>query len=302
MAGPVGELEHGSLEEVAGGVPVTSTAAEGAPKASRAGRNLPAAIGVGVTLGAVVLLSLFLVRHVFIGVVALAVAVSTWELAGALKRGAGIAVPLWPVLLGGQAMVWLAWPFGRAGVFAAFAVTVLVCLLWRLRGGVDGYLRDTSAAVFALAYVPLFASFAAMLVLPDDGIYRVVCFLILVVSSDTGGYIAGVLFGRHPMAPVISPKKSWEGFAGSMVAGIAAGALTVTLLLDGQWWQGVLFGMALVPTATLGDLVESVIKRDLGVKDMGTLLPGHGGLMDRMDSLLPSAVVSWLLLGLFVPA
>nr|WP_253890977.1 phosphatidate cytidylyltransferase [Actinokineospora diospyrosa] len=282
-----------------------SAADTGGPTAARtprAGRNLPAAIGVGVGLGAVILTSLLTVRHTFVGVVALAVAVATWELAGALRRGAGVEVALWPVLLGGQAMVWLSWPFGRDGVLAAFVVTILACLLWRLRGGVAGYLRDASASVFTAAYVPLFASFAAMLVLPADGTYRVLCFLILVVSSDTGGYIAGVLFGKHPMAPTISPKKSWEGFTGSLVAGVVAGALTVTLMLDGQWWQGVVFGAALVATATLGDLVESVIKRDLGIKDMGTLLPGHGGLMDRMDSLLPSAVVSWLLLRLFIPS
>ncbi|SDC65978.1 phosphatidate cytidylyltransferase [Actinokineospora iranica] len=296
VAGPVGELEHGSVGESL----VTS---DGAPvKASRAGRDLPAAIGVGVLLGGGVLLALLTARHVFVGIVAVAVAVATWELTGALRRGAGIGVARWPVLLGGQAMVWLSWPFGRDGVLAAFVVTILVCLLWRLRGGVEGYLRDASASVFTAAYVPLFASFAAMLVLPDDGANRVLCFLILVVSSDTGGYIAGVLFGKHPMAPTISPKKSWEGFSGSLVAGVIAGALTVSLVLDGQWWQGVLFGLALVCVATLGDLVESVMKRDLGIKDMGTLLPGHGGLMDRMDSLLPSAVVSYLLLGLFVPA
>ncbi|MDQ3401934.1 MAG: phosphatidate cytidylyltransferase [Actinomycetota bacterium] len=275
---------------------------ESAPKASRAGRNLPAAIAVGVVLGGAILLALLTVRHVFVGIVAVAVAIATWELAGALRRGAGIEVARWPALIGGQAMVWLSWPFERDGVLAAFAVTILACLLWRLRGGVENYLRDATASVFTVAYVPLFASFAAMLVVPEDGTARVLCFMILVVASDTGGYVAGVLFGKHPMAPTISPKKSWEGFCGSLVAGVVAGALTVHLMLGGQVWQGVLFGAAIVATATLGDLVESVIKRDLGIKDMGTLLPGHGGLMDRMDSLLPSAVVSWLLLLWFVPA
>ncbi|GGS61230.1 phosphatidate cytidylyltransferase [Actinokineospora fastidiosa] len=268
---------------------------------SRAGRNLPAAIAVGVLLGGGILLALLTVRHVFVGIVATAVAVATWELAGALERAAGIRVALWPVLVGGQAMVWLSWPFGRNGVLAAFVVTILAVLLWRFRGGVQGYVRDVTASAFTAAYVPLFAAFAAMLVIPEDGAARVLCFMILVVSSDTGGYIAGVLFGKHPMSPTISPKKSWEGFAGSMVAGIVAGALSVRFLLGGEVWQGVLFGVALVAVATLGDLVESVIKRDMGIKDMGTLLPGHGGLMDRMDSLLPSAVVSWLLLQLFVP-
>jgi phosphatidate cytidylyltransferase len=274
---------------------------QGAPEksASRAGRNLPAAIAVGVGLGAVILVALLTVRELFVGVVAVAVAVSTYELAGALRRGAGIRVGLLPVLLGGQAVVWLAWPYERGGVLSAFVVTMLVCLLWRLKDGADGYLRDVTASIFTVAYVAVFASFAVMLVVPDDGVFRVLAFLIGVVLSDTGGYVAGVLFGKHPMAPTISPKKSWEGFAGSMVAGMVGGALTVGLMLDGQWWQGVLFGAALVVTATAGDLVESLIKRDLGIKDMGTLLPGHGGLMDRMDSLLPSAVVAWLLLHVF---
>lgn len=277
-----------------------STGAAAVP--SRAGRNVPLSIAVALGLGAAVLGSLLTVRYLFVGVVAVAVAVGTVELAGALKRGAGINVALVPVLLGGQAMVWLSWPFGPAGVLAAFVLTVLACMVWRFGGGITGYVRDLGASVLAAAYVPLMASFAAMLVVPDDGVARVLCFMILVVCSDTGGFAAGVWFGRHPMAKVISPKKSWEGFAGSMTAGIAAGILSVSLLLDGQWWQGALFGAALVCVATVGDLVESLVKRDIGVKDMGQLLPGHGGLMDRLDSLLPAAVVSWLLLSQFVPA
>jgi phosphatidate cytidylyltransferase len=256
---------------------------------------------VGVLLGAAILVALFTVRHAFIGIVAAAVAISTWELAGALRRGAGIRVALPPVLVGGQAIVWLAWPFGRDGMLVALVLTVLVCLAWRFAGGAAGYVRDVTASVFTAAYVPGFAAFAALLVVPPDGTARVLCFMLGAVASDIGGYAAGVLGGRHPMAPSISPKKTWEGFIGSMVAGVVAGALAVTYLLGGLPWQGVLFGAAIVVTATGGDLVESLIKRDLGVKDMGTLLPGHGGLMDRMDSLLPSAVAAWALLTLFLP-
>ncbi|WP_329789541.1 phosphatidate cytidylyltransferase [Lentzea sp. DG1S-22] len=271
-----------------------------ASKPSRAGRDLRAAILVGVGLGAVIITSLLTVKETFIAIVAAAVAVSTWEIATAFKK-AGINVAFWPALIGGQAILWLSWPLERAGMMTAFVVTVLVCMIWRFRGGSDGYLRDLSASVFTVAYVPLFAAFAAMLVVPDDGVGRVFAFIVGVVLSDVGGYAAGVFLGKHPMAPTISPKKSWEGFAGSLTAGVVGGAVTVSTLLDGQWWQGALFGAALVVTATAGDLVESLIKRDLGIKDMGTLLPGHGGLMDRMDSLLPSAVASWLLLHLFVP-
>jgi phosphatidate cytidylyltransferase len=281
---------------------VTTGDAAAPPPAPKQGRNLPAAIAVGVLLGAAVLVSLLTVRHIFVGIVAVAVAMGTYELAGALKRGADIRVTLWPVLIGGQAMVWLSWPFGRDGLLAAFVLTILASLVWRLRGGAEGYVRDAGASVLAAAYVPLFASFAAMLVVAEDGVARVLSFLIVVVCNDVGGYTTGAKLGRHPMAPLISPKKSWEGFAGSMLFGIVAGTLAVTLMLDGQWWQGALFGAALVCTATIGDLVESLIKRDLKIKDMGTLLPGHGGLMDRLDSLLPSAVVSWLLLRLFIPS
>ncbi len=286
----------------ADGKPGDEAKAEPEKKASRAGRNLPAAIGVGLLLGAAIIVSLVTVRFIFIGVIAAAIAVGTFEFSGVLRRVADTKVALIPVLVGGQAMIWLAWPFGREGALTAFVLTVLACLLWRLPGGAKGYVRDVSASVFAAAYLPLFGAFAAMLVPPHDGVGRVLTFLIGVVASDTGGYIAGVLGGKHPMAPTISPKKSWEGFAGSMIAGIVAGVLTISLMLDGHAWQGVIFGAAIVLTATLGDLVESLIKRDLGIKDMGTLLPGHGGIMDRLDSLLPSAVVSWLLLSAFVPA
>jgi phosphatidate cytidylyltransferase len=304
VAGPI-ENGHAPRSvaggEVPGSAPDAETGTVPAAKASRAGRDLRSAIGVGLALGALVLVSLLTVRQIFIGVIAAAVAMATIELAGALKRSVGIQVALVPVLVGGQAMVWLSWPWGRDAVLASFVVTMFACLVWRFRGGSDGFLRDVSASIFTAAYVPLFAAFASLLVEPSDGAARVLCFLIAVVCSDTGGYAAGVLFGKHPMAPSISPKKSWEGFAGSLVVGVIGGALSVQLLLHSHWWLGVPFGAALVICATGGDLVESLIKRDLGIKDMGNLLPGHGGVMDRMDSLLPSAVAAWLLLTLLVP-
>ena len=274
--------------------------AEEAERKSRAGRNLPAAIAVGVTLGAAILVALFTVRQVFIGIVAAAIAVATWELAGALRRGGGIQVALPPLLVGGQAMMWLSWPYGRDGLVVGYALSVLGCLVWRFRGGAAGYVRDVTASIFVAAYLPLAASFAVLLVLPADGAARVLAFMVTVVCSDIGGYAAGVFLGRHLMAPTISPKKSWEGFAGSLVAGMAGATAVVVLGLDGRPLAGVLLGAAVVLSATLGDLAESLMKRDLGLKDMGTILPGHGGLMDRLDSLLPSAVVSWCLLSLLV--
>jgi phosphatidate cytidylyltransferase len=272
-----------------------------AGRSSRAGRDLGSAIAVGLALGAIILVPLLTVRQTFVGVLAAATAVATWELRDALRRGAGIEVPLPVLLVGGQAMIWLSWPFELRGLALAFVGTALGCLVWRMRAGAAHYVRDVSAGLFTAVYVPLFCSFVVMLTVAPDGVGRVLTFMLCVVASDVGGYAVGVLAGRHPMAPSISPKKSWEGFAGSLVAGMITGALTLTLMLGGRWWEGALTGALLVVSATLGDLVESLVKRDLGIKDMGRLLPGHGGLMDRLDSMLPTAVVSYFVLGLLVP-
>ncbi|MEP6980851.1 MAG: phosphatidate cytidylyltransferase [Nakamurella sp.] len=265
---------------------------------SRAGRDLPAAIGVALVLGVVVVGSLLLFRPLFVAVIAAATAASVWELRATLLAARGIVLSWIPIVVGGVATITLAWPYGLRAQVIGIALTVLACMIWRLPGGADGYLRDVSASTFVTLYVMFFASFATLLVAPGNGAQRVLTFIIVVVSSDTGGYIAGVSFGKHPMAPRISPKKSWEGFAGSVVGAAIAGALTGVLMLDHAWWRGALLGVLVCVTATLGDLIESMIKRDIGVKDMGTLLPGHGGVMDRMDSLLPSAVVTWLILSI----
>jgi phosphatidate cytidylyltransferase len=185
---------------------------------------------------------------------------------------------------------------GSTALVIALAVTALGTMLWRLRGGVDGFVRDATAGVFTAVYVPFLAGFVVLLLAEDNGALGVVTFILVTIASDIGGYAVGVLAGRHPMAPVISPKKSWEGFAGSTLFCVAAGWATVVYLLDGLWWVGVLLGLVTVVMATLGDLCESVIKRDLGIKDMSAVIPGHGGLMDRLDSLLATVAPTWLLL------
>ncbi|MGW0027799.1 phosphatidate cytidylyltransferase [Rhodococcus sp. NPDC003383] len=302
-SGPQLPLDSGDDNGITPAAPAAEQAA--APeKASKAGRNLPAAIGVGAALGALVIGILLFAPTAWLAVVACAIGIATWEVTKRLRE-ADVRVPPIPLLVGGQAMIWLGWPYGTTGVLAAFAGTVVVSMLWRLfqRGlsaQPQNYLRDTAVTVFTAAWLPLLASFATLMVLQDQGAQRVFCLMIVCVSSDIGGYAAGVLFGKHPMAPAISPKKSWEGFAGSLIACVVAGVLTVTLMLDAAWWVGVLLGLLLVLCATAGDLIESQVKRDLGIKDMGTLLPGHGGIMDRLDSILPSAFVTWLVLAAFV--
>ncbi|MFB6816355.1 phosphatidate cytidylyltransferase [Streptomyces sp. NPDC056347] len=271
------------------------------PQKKRAGRDLRAAIGVGVGLGAVIVASLFIVKAVFVAVIVLAVVVGLWELTSRLQERKGIKAPLIPLAVGGAAMVVAGYAWGAEGAWIATALTALAVLVWRMAQPPEDYLRDVTAGVFAAFYVPFLATFVAMLLTADDGPQRVLTFLLLTVVSDTGAYAVGWRFGKNKLAPRISPGKTREGLFGAVAFAMVAGALCMQFLIDGgSWWQGLLLGLAVAASATLGDLGESMIKRDLGIKDMGTLLPGHGGIMDRLDSLLPTAPVVWLLLVLFV--
>ena len=267
-----------------------------APKTSRAGRNLPAAIGSAVVLLVVIALCLVtLDGFPFVFLVTAAIGIGIWELRNALATR-DVRLPYEPLLAGAAAMLFAAWYGGAPALSTALAVTALVIMLWRLRSGVDGFVRDATSGVFTAVYLPFLAGFVVLLLRADDGVWRVITFILVTIASDIGGYAAGVLFGRHPMSPVISPKKSWEGFAGSALSCMAVGWLCVDYLLDGRWWVGVILGAVAVVTATLGDLCESVIKRDLGIKDMSNIIPGHGGIMDRLDSLLATVAPTWLLL------
>ena len=251
----------------------------------RAGRNLPMAIGVGLGLGAVVLASLLVYRELFLIVVAAALAVGIWELGNAMRQ-ADIRVPVWTLVGCGLGMVALTWLAGPAMLVVGLGITVAVLVVWRLADGATGYHIDIPAAALIAMYVPFLGAFAVLLLEPADGHLRIIATLAVVVLSDTGGYVAGVLVGRHPMAPRISPKKSWEGLGGSVLASAIGGALLLFFMFDVAWWLGAAFGATAAVVATLGDLTESLIKRDLGVKDMSNLIPGHGGLMDRLDSIL----------------
>jgi phosphatidate cytidylyltransferase len=271
-------------------------------KASRAGRNLPAAIVVGVLLGAMAIGVLLFAPIWWLPVLSVFIPIATHEVVRRLRE-AGYMLPVIPLLIGGLAMIWLTWPYGPAGQAGAYGGTIVVCMVWRLVGhGLReqpvNYLRDISATVLLATWVPLFASFSALLIFQDRGGARVFTVIATVVFADIGGYVGGVLFGKHLMAPAISPKKSWEGLGGSLLFGMTAAVLSVAFLMDKPAWVGMPLGLMLVITGVLGDLVESQVKRDLGIKDMGTLLPGHGGIMDRIDAMLPSAVAGWIVLTL----
>ncbi|WP_433826913.1 phosphatidate cytidylyltransferase [Actinoplanes sp. CA-015351] len=268
---------------------------------SRAGRNLPAAIGVGLSLGVVVLASLLIERRALLAVLVVASGIGVWEMSKALTA-AGSRIPLIPLVGGSALMTGLAWYGGPDALVLGLLVTIGAAVLWRLADGLAAVRRDFTGTVLTAVYGPFLLSFAAMLVFPDDGAWRVICTLVAVVLSDTGGYAAGVFLGQHPMAPKISPKKSWEGFAGSLTAAAIGSGALLFFLLDVPVYWGLLFGAVISVVAVMGDLAESMLKRDLGIKDMSNLLPGHGGLMDRLDSILFAVPTAYLLFAIIIPS
>ena len=267
------------------------------PPVSRAGRDLKAAIGVGVVLGTLIITTLLVRKESFLVLMAAAVAIGMWELHVAL-RNVAVRAPLVPAVLGMVGMTWAAYVHGPAGLVTAWVVTCAVIVLWRGGGRLDGAGGDVLGGIFISTYPPLLVGFAVLLLAAPDGVGRMFVFLITAVCSDIGGYAAGVMLGKHPIAPTISPKKSWEGFAGSVLLCILAGSLTIHLFLEHPWWIGIPLGVTVAIAATIGDLMESLIKRDLGIKDMSNVLPGHGGIMDRLDSLIVVVPIVWAVLSL----
>jgi phosphatidate cytidylyltransferase len=276
-----------------------SGAQDPAPSPGRAGRNLPAAIASGVVLAALVVASLVWLPWLFGVLAAAALCLAIHELTTAFAS-AGIRVartPVYATTLVGMAAAYI---WGTEALLITVGAGVVAVLMWRIRRGTDGYLRDASASVFLLGYVSLMAGFAMLMLAAPDGPWRIIVFILLTIGNDIGGYATGVLFGRHPIAPQVSPKKSWEGFGGSLVLQCLIGVGAFIWIFQAPWWQGLIMGAVLTVTATAGDFIESAIKRDLGVKDMGSLLPGHGGIMDRLDSLVINAFAAWALFALFL--
>lgn len=280
------------------------------PDYGRAGRDLPVAIAVGVVLGALLLLTLFWVPWAFVLLVGTALAFGAVEVSRALRR-LGMHAAIVPIVLGTVGIVTGSYFAGLIDnrltipsntlMLGALGLTALVSLIWRMPGGAEGYVQDAAASLFIIGYIPLLGSFAGLMLAGDQGPLRILTFIAVIVAGDTGGYAMGVLFGKHQMAPRISPKKTWEGFAGSLVAGVVVATALCVFLLGVPFWVGLILGPALVVTGAAGDLIESLIKRDVGIKDMSSFLPGHGGVMDRLDSLLVGAPVAWGVMYLLVP-
>jgi len=274
-----------------------------APSKSRAGRDLPAAIAVGLTLFGIVVATLVWWPPGFIVLLVVLTSLGAVELHHALKR-VGMTSVLLPVVLGNmiiiggsyaaavlQPVTQIPWHVVLLGTIGG---SVLLALMWRMFSGAEGFARDSAASLFIIGYVPLLASFVGLILAQPHGVAKVVAVFLCITGSDTGGYAAGASLGKHPMVPTISPKKTWEGLAGSIVLASVVSVLQFVFVMNQAWWLGVLLAVVVVIFGTAGDLIESMIKRDVGIKDMSSFLPGHGGVMDRLDSTLVAAPAAWL--------
>ncbi|MGX1161713.1 phosphatidate cytidylyltransferase [Arthrobacter sp. SLBN-100] len=282
----------------------------------KAGRNLPAAVAVGLAMLFAVLGGLLFLPLGFVAVTTTFAVFGVWEIYRALEAN-GTRMPIVPVMTGTVAMPFCAYLGGIESLLFAMLLSSVAVLLWRSVESAAGSANSIFAGVFTLGWVPFFISFAALPLhaagaatplglwpggTVPDGAWQVAVMLLLVVSNDTFGYLVGASLGKHPMAPKISPKKSWEGFAGSVAGAMLIGVLASLFVLDKPWWVGIILAVGTVTAATAGDLAESMVKRELGVKDMSSILPGHGGVMDRLDSIVFASPVVFILYGLLAGA
>lgn len=265
---------------------------------SRAGRNLPAAVAVAVVLIGALVTGLFFVPLVLALLAGAAAGIGVWEIARSLTYR-GVQIPKMPAVIAAVVMPLAAFFGGAEALSMALVLAVTLVVVWRAFGPRRGMMMSMMGSVFALVWASFLLSTAVLLYHSPDGPQKVLTVILLAVSSDTFGYAVGVVWGKHPMAPRISPKKSWEGFAGSVGGAVVVGVLCATLLLGIPWWQGAVLAVAIVAVATVGDFSESMIKREIGIKDMGTLLPGHGGVMDRIDSILFAVITGYVIFELF---
>ena len=263
----------------------------------KAGRKLVPSIVVGLSLLGLIWFSLSVYKELFLVVLGTAVVLGIREIVRAFNSRS-IAISFPSLSIAAVALLGAAWIDGIAGLAIATAISFPILLIRLLLNGPEGFVGKATATTFTLLYLPFLAGFLILLATPSNGFQRVMTFVVLVGCNDTFGYFVGVLFGKHPLVPTISPKKTWEGLAGSVVFTIVGGCLAFHYIMKMDWWIGIIVGLMIVFTATCGDLIESAMKRDLSLKDMGTLLPGHGGMLDRLDSVVLSAPAMWLALEL----
>ena len=278
---------------------------------TKSSRSLSQSVIFGLILGFTFLGSVLFIKELFVALIALACAAGAWELSTALRQK-NWYVPRIPVTVGSALVMPLAYIGGELWQWLGVLAIVAALMIWRgvqlvlshasFKRSFTEIIRDFSAAAFVVIYLPLTMSFAALLIREPahdeivDGKFWVITVVVSVILIDSSAYLFGRKLGKHPMLPKVSPKKSWEGFGVSVIFALAC-AIGLTLwLLELPWWFGAVIAGVVLLSAVLGDFAESLIKRDLGVKDMSSWIPGHGGVMDRLDSMLPSALSGYLLM------
>src|SRR5690554_2718012 len=263
---------------------------------------MPVAAASGLVLLGAVLAAAWWHPVAFAAVTAIACVIAVMEWRHALARS-DRRIPLTPILLATVGLVVAAWYGGPEGLVVALMVGCAGTVAWRVVDErIENTMADSLAGMMTLLWIPFTAAFMALMVVANDGWQRVAVMILAVAGADTGGLFSGILFGKRPMAPRVSPKKTWEGFAGGAVLGVTVSSIASYFCFDGRWWVGALVGLACVVAATFGDLAESALKRDLQVKDMSSVIPGHGGILDRIDSMLFAAPVAYVVFSLLLGA
>ena len=252
------------------------------------GRNLGQAISVGVAFAVIAGGAFWLGKVTTVALVTAVVVLAAVELFGAMRK-AGLHPATLLGIVASAALPLAAYHRGDAGFTLVIALSVMACALWYLSGAdTQRPALNVGLTMLGITWIGGLAAFASFILQSLGGVEVLLAAVIITVASDTGAYVGGKAIGSTPFHPV-SPNKTWEGtivgIIASVVAGLVVGILGISVFSD-SLTDAVLLGLTCGIVAPIGDLTESMVKRDLGVKDMGTLLPGHGGFLDRVDGLL----------------
>jgi phosphatidate cytidylyltransferase len=267
-------------------------------------RDVPAAFMTGLVLAGVAVVTLWFGPVYFAAFAGLLVLIAQGELFGVLVQHHARPASLVGLVAGGLMMLGAYWR-GEAATPAMFALGVVAAFLWFMTVPIEQRVhvaRDLGMTVLNMAWIPLLGGYLLATLKLTDGKSLVLAVVLLTFLFDTAAFLAGSVSGggwiQRPPAPNVSPKKSWEGIIiATLVTTIFSAALVTSFVgvFEGRRLAAIALGLVISVAATFGDLAESVLKRDIGVKDMGTLLPGHGGVLDRIDSLLFVAPATFLL-------
>jgi phosphatidate cytidylyltransferase len=258
----------------------------------RAGRKLIPSIFVSLLLLGLIFGTIAIAPLLFFALIWIVIMIGIREIAHAYRKG-GIDLPDYVLMIAATVLLVATWNGDTQGLAVSAGLTIPILMFALLLISQKDFIKRSTSAVFITFYLAVLGGFILLLANDQDGALRIFALVALIACNDTFAYFAGVLIGKHKLAPSISPKKSWEGLIGGAVAAVIGGAAIFHYLFETNWIIGAAIGLMTVITATCGDLIESAIKRDLAIKDMSNLLPGHGGIMDRLDSALFTAPAVW---------